>query len=101
MVSKYLPLPIHQLRRYDPDMLKFLGALVLVRNVESLFASYEASEQFTLLAMSLGLEVKSQHTVVERWPCRLGPNASKEEFDRRLASGFSGVERYVEWKRAG
>lgn len=47
--------------------------------------------------------MKEKHTVIEKWPFRLklrpGQPGAQEEFDRLLAGGVSGKERYVEWKR--
>jgi hypothetical protein len=47
--------------------------------------------------------VKEKHTVIEKWPFRLklqpGQPGAQEEFDRLLAGGVTGKERYVEWKR--
>jgi hypothetical protein len=47
--------------------------------------------------------VKEKHTIVEQWPFRLklrpGQPGAQQEFDRLLAGGVSGKERYVEWKR--
>jgi hypothetical protein len=47
--------------------------------------------------------VKEKHTVIEKWPFRLklqpGQPGAQEEFDRLLAGGVAGKERYVEWKK--
>jgi hypothetical protein len=47
--------------------------------------------------------VKEKHTIIEKWPFRLklrpGQPGAQEEFDRLLAGGVTGKERYVEWKR--
>ena len=100
MAIRYLPQRPHQSGDYDPNYLKFLRALPLVRDMDGLFAIYMASQKFTPLATSLGLEMKNQNTIIKPWPFRLSFNASQEEFERRLASAHTGSERYVEWKRA-
>ena len=73
----------------------------MVRDMDGLFNRYMASQSFSLLAASVGLEMKSPHTIIERWPYRLRPNASLAEFMQKLASSLEGSERYIEWKRAG
>ena len=47
------------------------------------------------------MRMKAANTVIDAWPLRLGkaygePGA-REAFDRLVASGSSGNERYVEW----
>lgn len=58
---------------------------------------------FAEAAQFLGAAIKDNHTVVEKWPFRLklrpGQPGAQEEFDRVLAGGVSGKERYVEWQR--
>lgn len=50
------------------------------------------------------MAMKGHNTIVDPWPTRLklypGQPGAQEEFDNALASPFSGVERYVEWKWA-
>ena len=47
--------------------------------------------------------VKEENTIIEKWPMRLKLSlpqpGAQEEFDILQASGHSGNERYVEWKR--
>lgn len=53
--------------------------------------------------MLLGALQKERHTLVPKWPCQLklqpGQEGEREEFDKFLASGLCGKERYVEWQR--
>lgn len=46
-----------------------------------------------------------ENSIVEPWPMQLklrpGQSGSQEEFDLLLRSPFSGLERYVEWRRKG
>lgn len=64
---------------------------------------YVKKFRFEEIADALGLEMKGKHTIIEKWPLRLnlGPRdeGGKEAFTALLASGHSGIERYVEWKR--
>jgi len=59
--------------------------------------------KFAEMTQDIGLMVKEQNTIIEKWPMRLKlslPQAgAQEEFDILQASGHSGSERYVEWKR--
>lgn len=58
---------------------------------------------FKQVAKKACILVKEKATVIEPWPTslklRLGQEGAQEEFDLLLASGHSGLERYVEWKR--
>jgi hypothetical protein len=51
----------------------------------------------------LGVEIKEQHTIVEKWPFKLElepeQKGTKEEFDFMMIGGMSGKKRYMEWKR--
>lgn len=59
--------------------------------------------RFSEAAQFLGAAVKEKHTIVEKWPFRLklrpGQPSAQGEFERQLAGGVSGKERYVEWRR--
>lgn len=61
------------------------------------------SLDFEQIVADLGVEMKSIHTMVERWPTRLRPQlgerGAEEEFRLILGSGFTNIERYVEWRR--
>jgi hypothetical protein len=65
--------------------------------------SYTMLYEFGPLTARLGLEVKRENSVVERWPTRLKHKQeeawSQHEFNILLGSDFSGLERYVEWRR--
>jgi hypothetical protein len=65
--------------------------------------SYTMLYEFGPLTARLGSEVKRGNSVVERWPTRLKHKQeeawSQHEFKILLGSDFSGLERYVEWRR--
>lgn len=52
-----------------------------------------------------GVVIKDRHTIIDKWPTRLkkqsGDKGSQEEFKMLLASGRTGTERYVEWRKRG
>jgi len=58
---------------------------------------------FTQMSAELGLEMKKDNTIVDKWPTqlklKLGQQGAEEEFRLLLGSGCANIERYVEWKR--
>jgi hypothetical protein len=64
---------------------------------------YMKREKFREIEREFGVTLKTAHTIIDDWPLKvkLKPyqNGAKEEFERYLASGHAGIERYVEWKR--
>lgn len=64
---------------------------------------YMVEEKFKELEQKVSVTMKGKPTVIEPWPTalklRLGQDGAQEEFDLLLASSFTGLERYVEWKR--
>jgi hypothetical protein len=64
---------------------------------------YMVKEKFKKLEQKAWVTMKKKPTVIESWPTALKPlpgqNGAQEEFDLLLASNFTGLERYVEWKR--
>jgi hypothetical protein len=59
---------------------------------------------FEEISADLGVEMKSINTIAERWPTQLklqpGQTGAEEEFRLLLGSGFTRIERYVEWRKA-
>jgi len=64
---------------------------------------YSRHRDFDRISADLGVAEKESNTIVEKWPMRLklqpGQEDAQEEFNVMLGSNFSGMERYVEWKR--
>src|SRR5277367_2629535 len=58
---------------------------------------------FEQISIDLSVEMKTVNTVVEKWPTQLklqlGQKGAEEEFRLKLGSGFTNIERYVEWRR--
>ncbi|KAG8628190.1 hypothetical protein KVT40_004063 [Elsinoe batatas] len=69
---------------------------------EEIWEAYVERVGFGEAAEEAGMNVKERHTVVEKWPYRAGFEPGDpvvmEGFWRRLGSGLSGCERYVEWQ---
>lgn len=61
------------------------------------------THSFREIERAFGVAVKSRHSIVDKWPARLkkafGAAGSQAEFKAVLASGATGTERYVEWKK--
>jgi hypothetical protein len=98
-ISRYLQAP--QILDGDcdnPDLLKYPEARILVRDNDALFERYMRMHHFEVIAKEVGVEMKEENTVIEKWPMRLKKGATKEEFDILNGSGHVGTERYVECK---
>lgn len=63
------------------------------------------THEFKGIERYVGVVMKERHTIIDKWPMRLKKTADEEggmeEFRALLASGGSGTERYMEWKRTG
>ena len=64
---------------------------------------YAELYEFESLASRLGVDLKTENSIVEPWPTRLkfeqDKSWSQHEFDIILGSDLSCLERYVEWRR--
>lgn len=87
-------------RKFNAEVLRMSKARDFFRDVDALFERYCRVSDVEGMTKAAGMVVKGKNTVVEKWPMRLRPRATQEEFDRLLASMHEGSERYVEWKRA-
>ena len=58
---------------------------------------------FKKISADLSVEMKNNNTVVEKWltqlKLQLGQKGAEEEFRLLLGSGFTNIERYVEWRK--
>ena len=97
------------LRRYFPpnfipsmtslEGTRFFSSLNFFKDYDKLFGMYMVGYGFSELCRRAGLEMKEVNTVIGKWPERLSRNATRKEFDTMCASGHTGCERYVEFKR--
>lgn len=64
---------------------------------------YTKAHKFNQIERNFGVAVKQRNTIIDKWPARLklrpGQQGATEEFKGLLASGSTGSERYVEWKK--
>jgi len=60
---------------------------------------------FKEIRQTFGVVPKDPHTITDKYPLRLskrpGEKGAEEEFRAMNAYGKTGMERYVEWKKAG
>ncbi|KAI1210653.1 uncharacterized protein F4807DRAFT_459493 [Annulohypoxylon truncatum] len=113
-ISKYMPTIYEYLERrtqlarflknpQGAELYRIWDARVLVLNAAEFFHRYTIVQGFPRIAERLGVAMKEQNTIGDPWPIALkirrGQPGAQEEFDEILASPYSGVERYVEWKR--
>ncbi|CZR50286.1 uncharacterized protein PAC_00158 [Phialocephala subalpina] len=89
---------------HDANMLRIWDARDSALDADKFFDRYMKFCNFEQLSVDLGVEMKATHTVIEKWPTQLklkpGEQGAEEEFRLMLGSNFSGVERYVEWRRS-
>jgi hypothetical protein len=99
-IQQYLPINPEAILRgnpYSAELLNFLNADDLFIDRGPLFDKYLTLTRVEEAANSLGLRMKSQHTVIEKWPMRLNEHPTQHEFEMLYWSGHVGSERYVEW----
>ncbi|KAK5168393.1 uncharacterized protein LTR77_006963 [Saxophila tyrrhenica] len=89
--------------RFDARLLALLNAVGIVRDGDEYFNRYMELLDFEEIEEQCGVAMKEPHTIIEKWPLRIklrpGQTGAKEEFERLLASGQMGMQRYVEWQR--
>ena len=82
-----------------------LQAKDIFHDLDHLFKHYMSMEDFENVTRKAGMRMKTANTVIDAWPLRLrkeyGEPGAQEAFDRLIASGSNGNERYVEWVRSG
>ncbi|OIW22646.1 hypothetical protein CONLIGDRAFT_687299 [Coniochaeta ligniaria NRRL 30616] len=75
----------------------------LFLDVDRFFKSYSRYCDFDRISSDLRVAEKESNTIVEKWPMRLihqpGQEGAQEEFKVMLRSNFTGMERYLEWKK--
>lgn len=104
-LTNYLPGPriLPFASEHDANMLRIWDARDLALDVDKFFQRYMKFCNFEQIATYLGVEMKATHTITEKWPTqlklKLGEKGVEEEFRLTLGSNFTGVERYVEWRR--
>ncbi|PQE03580.1 MYND finger family protein [Rutstroemia sp. NJR-2017a BVV2] len=100
-VMKYMPISRDSLTNRTPgnaDTVKFVNALAFFRDYDMLFDRFMKECSLEQLSEATGLRIKKNNTLIEKWPLRLIPGSSQEDFDDILASNHTGSERYVEWE---
>ncbi|KAK0308345.1 hypothetical protein LTR01_004972 [Friedmanniomyces endolithicus] len=85
------------------EIIKMMGASVLVRDVDKYFNMYMKQHGFDMFPAFMQMVPREPNTIIEKWPLRLKllphEKGAKEEFNSLLSSSHTGIERYVEWSR--
>ncbi|KAI1388290.1 uncharacterized protein F4822DRAFT_240795 [Hypoxylon trugodes] len=105
LIKKYLNISERNIvaNPQGAEMYRIWDARSLTFNPEKFFRRYMVDQRFRQAAEELGVVMKEHNTIGDAWPMSLklrpGEPGAQEEFDGLLASGATGVERFVEWKR--
>jgi hypothetical protein len=86
--------------RFSVDLLRVAELKELFGDFDRYFDLYSQKADFGTLGQALGLEMKTTNTIIEAWPCRVKEDSTREEFEAIQRLGHTGMERYVEWRRA-
>lgn len=81
-----------------PILIRLICAYSMFQDFDGLFDGVMQQGHFLEISRDARLEMKKKNTIVERWPMRLGENATEKDFNILSSSGHTGCERYVEWK---
>ncbi|KAI0838466.1 hypothetical protein F5Y06DRAFT_303779 [Hypoxylon sp. FL0890] len=87
----------------NTNFLKLVASQALVHDMDGYFNRYMGMRRFEELGLIADLQMKYPHTIIDPWPMKLPDRRPTKEdqeyFAMLLASGHTGQERYVEWKR--
>ncbi|KAF7928559.1 uncharacterized protein EAE98_005615 [Botrytis deweyae] len=97
-LHRYMTIQRDMLQPYNADFLRYNDARSKFQDVDELFDRFMKECCLYEISEMEGLKIKIKNTLVEKWPLRMRNGAKQEEFDRLLASGHLGSERYVEWE---
>lgn len=103
---RYLPPsgPAAVLNHHGVEIIRTISAKQLFVDRVKYFERYMREFDFDRVAAAASVSMKTTSTIVDAWPCALkhqpGQPGAMEEFRMLLGSGHTGIERYVEWKRA-
>lgn len=102
LTAKHLPVVLQEFK-HSAAFHRFSIAKDMFIDFDVLFNRYMRECDFAGIGRRAGLCVKEKHSVIDPLALRLkkepGQPGAREEFMRLLASGYTGWERYVEWKR--
>jgi hypothetical protein len=82
----------------DVDFHRFTHTQDKCRDWDMWFDEFLKKSKLRVKVNEQGARIKGKHTVVGAWPCKIGKNTTKEEFDALIAGALKGCERYVEIK---
>jgi hypothetical protein len=85
---------------YDPEFLRRSNLHDMFADFDKLFDVYLKDVRLDELAKENRVKMKTQHSLVEKWPYRVTHSTSTRDFELMCTLSVSGWERYVEWERA-
>ncbi|GAB1193899.1 hypothetical protein APSETT444_003135 [Aspergillus pseudonomiae] len=103
-LQRFLPMRPRQgdpNNKYNAEFLNQMSAADLFTDNDTLFNRLVERARFKDMGRLLGLGMKTNNSIVAKWPMRLGDNPTQHEFEMAFWSGHTGCERYVEWHRVG
>jgi hypothetical protein len=92
------PLPPAHRHPWNATFLRFFATTDFYLNFEKYFERFLEKRKVEQAARAVGLRMAETNTLVEKWPMRLGANATKEEFTYLLATGQYSSFRFCEWE---
>lgn len=102
-IVKFAPPKVSRSSRSTAAIVRTMAAKEIFRDLDHLFTHYMILTDFSKASREAGMSMKATNTVIDAWPLRLwkeyGEPGAQEAFDRLVASGSVGSERYVEWVR--
>lgn len=102
-VRKYLEVDDEVVERQDmkqAEWVRLLDASRIFLDQEQLFFLYTVRTLLPDEREDLKLKMKSENTVIKKWPMRVEYGCTDTQFDVTLWSAHTGEETYVEWCRA-
>jgi hypothetical protein len=84
----------------EAEYIRLSDACKRFADPDSLFEKYSNHKSLPELGKNIGLNIKSEHTVIAKWPMRVKYGCTQRKFNLSLWSSHFGWERYVEWCRA-
>lgn len=89
---------------FNPDVLRLNISMDIFAPIEDWFEEYKRLVDFERAMRETGLRMKSDNTIIPRWPYRLKTSSThsvvQKDVEDLLASSLYGWELYIEWQLA-
>ncbi|BAE60335.1 unnamed protein product [Aspergillus oryzae RIB40] len=96
-LQRFLPMRPRQgdpTNKYNAEFLNQMNAMDLFTDNDTLFERLVENARFRDMGRPLGLEMKTENSIVAKWPMRLGGNPTQHEFEMAFWSGHTGCESF-------